>query len=194
MHRKATLVLLSLVLVLVVLLGLGVAATVALGRTTQLGFARTIVVEDAAVNRIAGQIVHFDLPEGYTPEFGVRGMGFAMASYTPGDNLSHLMFIQIPTWLPMDEAAIIRQARDSQARAQQEDAELDLTIIEQREINLGDHTVFYAISEGTNDEGVAFRSLQVFYPTRTGKIALLFEEPIARWDDARVHALLASLR
>ncbi|MCC6166283.1 MAG: hypothetical protein IT329_03560 [Caldilineaceae bacterium] len=204
MHRKSTRILFGLVLLLLVLFGLGVAATVALGRTSRVGFGRMVALEPGAIDGIAQGIAHIDLPPGYAPEFGMRGLGFSMAAYTPGDDLSQLMLIQIPEWLPMDEAAIIRQARASAAQNRQgrggpdgnsqSEVDLAVTVVEERKIDLGDHSVYYSIAEGTNEEGVAYRTLQVFFPGRHGKVVLLLEEPIARWDDGRAHALLASLR
>ncbi|HXF63868.1 MAG TPA: hypothetical protein VNK95_19750 [Caldilineaceae bacterium] len=199
MRRKARLILLMIGLLLMLLLGLGGAAAAALGRTTWAGWSRTMVLDAEEINHIAGAIAHIDLPPGYAPEFGIHGLGFAMAAYGPGDDASHLMLIQIPPWLPMSEDAIIEQARAAQTSAQQEqeehqEVELNLRIVEQREIDLGGHRVYYALSEGTNDEGLPYRSMQVFYPGRRGKIALLFEEPVSRWEDARAYALLASLR
>lgn len=194
MHRKSTRILVGLILFVLVLLGLGVMATVALGRTTRLGFLSTIVWDADDINRIAGRIAHVDLPPDYAPEFGVLGLGFAMASYTPGDGQSHLMLIKIPDWLPMDEEAVIRQARASAAQNRQDEVELNLTVVEEREIDLGGHFVYYSIAEGTNEQGVAYRTLQVFFPGRHGKVALLLEEPVSRWDDGRAQALLASLR
>lgn len=194
MRRKARLILLMIGLLLVLLMGLGVTAAATLGRTTWAGWSRTMVMDAEEINRIADGIAHIELPPGYAPEFGIRGLGLALAAYGPGDDASQLMLIQIPNWLPMSEDDIFAQARASQARAQQEDVELDLRVVEEREIDLGDHAVYYALSEGTNDEGVRYRSMHVFYPGRNGKIALLFEEPVSRWEDAKAHALLASLR
>lgn len=194
MHRKSTRILLTLVLLVLVVLGLGVAATVALGRTTRLSFLRTMVWDADAIDSIAGGIAHIDLPPDYVPEFGMHGLGFAMASYTPGDNQSHLMLIQIPQWLPMNEESIIRQARASAAENRQEETELNLKVVKEREVDLGGHYVYYSIAEGTNEEGVAYRSLQVIYPGRHGKVVLLLEEPLTRWDDSRAQTLLASLR
>lgn len=204
MRRRSTPVLLAIGLLLLTLLGLGVAATVALGRTTRLGLAGTVVRDAEIIDRLAADIIHIEEPEGYEPDFGVRGLGFALAAYTPGDKRGHLMVARIPTWFPMDEDAIIRQVRNSHTFVQQEmqedrqeleaEGELVLVVVEQRAIDLGDHSVFYSIAEGTSDEGVAFRSLQVFYPERSGRVVMLFEEPLERWDDTRAHALLASIR
>lgn len=194
MQRKAARVLWTIILLLLVLSGLGVAATVALSRTTRVGLARTVVVDGDKINSIAENIAHIDLPPGYAPEFGMRGLGFAMASYSPTDKQGHLTLVQIPAWLPMDDEAIIRRARASLQEEQQGDVEITLTVVEEREIDLGDHAIFYSIAEGTNDEGVDYRTMQLYYPGRNGKVALLLEEPVSRWDDARAQALLASLR
>lgn len=194
MQRKAAPVLWAIVLLLLVLSGLGIAATVALSRTTRVGWARTVVWEGDKVDHIAGTIAHIDLPPGYAPEFGIRGLGFALASYSSMDQQGHLTLVQIPAWLPMNDDAIIRRARAALQEEQQGDVEIALTVVEEREIDIGDHSIFYSIAEGADNEGVDYRTMQLYYPGRNGKVVLVLEEPMSRWDDARAQALLASLR
>jgi hypothetical protein len=198
MRRKSTLILLGLILCLAVLLVLGGVATAALGRTARSGWTGFVVMDADGINRIAERIAYVEMPPGYAPEVGVRGGGFALATYTPGENQGHLTLAQIPAWIPVDEREMIRfvnaNIREDSDTDQGADTDMEVTVIEERAIDLGDHSVFYSIAESTDDEGLAFRSVFVLYPRRNGKVVLQFQEPIDRWDDARAHALLTSLR
>lgn len=200
MRRKSTLILWGLVLFLMVLLAMGGVAAAALGRTARSGWAGFVVMDADEINRIAERIAYVELPSGYVPEVGARGLGLYLAVYSAGEAQGHLTLAQIPAWIPMDEREMIRWVQaniiadlDDEPDPGSED-DVEVTVIEERAVDLGDHSVFYSITETTYDEGLASRSVLVFYPRRNGKVVLQFQEPVDQWDDARAHALLASLR
>jgi hypothetical protein len=193
MQRKAKVVLSLLGLVLLVLLVLGGIASASAGRMTQASMARAFVKDPGTVDAIGHGIVAFDLPAGYGPQFGMRLLGAAVAAYTSAEGNSHLILVQVPRWLAWNEAQFAHTIRDAFA-TEASDAADEAILIEERELQVGDSVILYAIHENINGEDVPYRSLEVLFPGRNGPVFLFFQEPLSTWDDARTRRLLASLR
>lgn len=145
------------------------------------------------VAQIASKIADFKLPPGYTTEYGIEVADFALASYSPGDDHSHIMFIQMPPDSKVDQVTLERQMTQvTQPRSRNRPS--NLTAVGTTQATVRGQAVKFAISEGTNSEGQAYRQMRGMFQGKGGLALLMVEEPTSRWNQATVDAFIASIR
>jgi hypothetical protein len=193
MSRGTRIALWLCALALASLVVLGIAATASLGRLARGNLSRYMVTDPATVDAIGQAIAAFEPPPGYVPEGAIRLLGFALAAYDPNDEQSTLVLLQVPRWLPVSDEQLARFLRENLLSGDQTEEE-SVAVLEEQEIRVGDHTILYVVFEGVGDAGEPYRALQTLFPGRNGSVMLFLEEPLSRWNEARVQDLLASLR
>ncbi len=145
------------------------------------------------VAQIASKIADFKLPPGYTTEYGIEVADFALASYSPGDDHSHIMFIQMPPDSKVDQVTLERQMTQvTQPRSSKRPTKL--TMVGASQVTVRGQSVKFVISEGTNSEGQAYRQMRGMFQGKGGLVLLTVEEPTSRWNQATVDAFIASIR
>jgi len=152
----------------------------------------------ADVAEKAATIAEFSVPEGYQPELGVDLAGYTVVSYNPGDGHSHLYLVQSRNdkdLTPEKMEELLSQAQPgSQAEPWQKDRTTRLTVVETRPATIRGQATTLVISEGTNGEGDPYRQLTTAFQGKGGPALLVLEEPVDRWDDARMDRLIASIK
>ena len=145
--------------------------------------------ESKQVTSAAAEIADFDLPASYTADFTARMMGYTVAAFNLGDGHSHLYLIQSADEADGEKLAsmldeVVPGSGDPQTR---------MTIIETRPVTVRGQETILVISEGTDSEGGSYRQAAVTFDGQGGPALLVLSEPVERWDQATVDALLASI-
>jgi hypothetical protein len=149
--------------------------------------------DPAKVAQIASKIADFKLPPGYKEDYGVEVADYAFASYTPGDDHSHILLIQVPPSVQVDQAALERQMTQvTQSQSRKRPSRLTTTGTSQ--VNVRGQSVKFVVSEGTNSEGQAYRQMTGMFQGKHGLVLLTVEEPTSRWNQAAIDAFIASIR
>jgi hypothetical protein len=145
----------------------------------------------AAADKAAG-IADFSVPQGYQAEMALDLAGYTVVSYNPGDGHSHLYLVQAPT--SQDVTPEKLEAMLSQTKTGQKDKNTRLTVVEKRPATIRGQAATLVISEGTNSDGDAYRQVTAAFQGKGGPALLVLEEPVDRWDEARVDQLIASFQ
>ncbi len=152
---------------------------------------------DASINTNAEKIISttaeftaFDLPAGYSPEFTASLEDYTLVSYTPGDGHSHLYLIQSKKESDGEklDGMVYQLAPGSY------DPQTHMTVIETRPVLVRGQEEKLVISEGINSEGETYRQGTVAFQGKGGPALLMFSEPVTRWDQEAVDALIASIQ
>ncbi len=155
---------------------------------TACGLVKQGPTSDAAtVSKTASRIADFTLPEGYREEYALDLASVTVAAYNPGDNHSHLYFIQGPKDMSLDEDALRKAAGTY-------DATTRLTVVETRTATVRGQEVNVLISEGTNSDGQDYRELSVAFHGKGGPALMVIEEPTSRWTQEKIDAFVASIQ
>lgn len=143
-------------------------------------------------DKAATSIADFSLPEGYQPELALDLAGYTIVSYNPGDGHSHLYLVQAPASQEVTPDKL--EAMLAQSQVGQKDRNSRLTVVEKRQATIRGQAATLVISEGTNGDGDPYRQVTAAFQGKGGPALLVLEEPVARWDDARVDQLIASIQ
>ncbi|MFM8319704.1 MAG: hypothetical protein ACKOC5_02230 [Chloroflexota bacterium] len=185
-------------LVLVCLCGVGAAFGLGLfGMKKAVDFASQNVVTDAQdVDAVAAKIAGFDLPEGFSSEFGMSLMGFDMVGYQGSDEHSHIMFIQFPPQVDMDAQQMEEQLKQAlQNNGQYNSGDTQMEYVDSFDVTIKGQTVTAAVAEGKSGaDGAPFRQATAVFESSSGKALVLYIAPASAWDQATVEAFFGSIR
>ncbi len=168
---------------------LGCALTFAIGRGIWQSVSKHIIQTPAQVEAVAQSIADFDLPAGYSTDYAVEFLGFSLAAYKPGDGHSHIMLLQAPSGLHIDQSELEQQL----GTGQQHDDQLRLTVVSQEHRTVRGQEASLVISEGISSDGTPIRQYNMVFEGKQGTSLLAITEPLARWDPAIVETFIASI-
>jgi hypothetical protein len=141
------------------------------------------------VTSTAAEIAGFNLPAKYSPEFSVSLEGYTLVSYNPGDGHSHLYLIQSEKESDGEKLA----SMVGQIAPGSYDPQTRMTIIETRPITVRRQEVTMVISEGVTSEGETYRQVMIAFQGNGGPALVMLSEPVARWNQEKVDAFIASI-
>jgi hypothetical protein len=141
------------------------------------------------VTSVASEIADFELPDGYGPDFTTSLLGYTVVAYNPGDGHSHLYLIQSEK--ESDGEKLAQMLADLAPASS--DPNTRMTVIENRPAIVRGQEVTVVISDGVNHEGDTYRQAMVAFQGKGGPAMLVLSEPLDRWNDETVDALLASI-
>lgn len=177
---------------LVLALCMGVAIW-SIGGLALTGLAQAVEFDADQVMMEASKIAAFQLPAGYAPDYSFSGAGFTLVAYDPGDNHSHLMFVQAPTWLHLDQAQFEKQLRRNFGDKMEWGQNDEVAIVDHRTLRVGGKPVEFTIGEGVNGDGDRYRSMAGVWDNPNGQVLIYIEEPLARWNQAEIDAFVATI-
>ncbi len=154
---------------------------------------RVFDYNSAQVEVLADRIADFELPAEYQPNVSVNLAGFEYASYGPGDGHSHIMLIQAPPSLDVDQATLEKYAQQASSEGSYSQ-QTRSQVVGKQQVTIRGQQVTMVISEGTNHDGELYRSLTGVFQGKRGLTLLSIEEPASGWDQERVDAFIASIR
>lgn len=150
-----------------------------------------IATDADRVNRAAATIADFDLPAGYSAEFTASARGYTVVSYRPDDattdSPSHLYLAQSEDETDGDtlEATLKNMAPGVQTSR--------TVVVETRTVTIRDQATTLVISDNTNGEGARYRQATALFEGKGGPAILVYSDPIDRWDETTLDALLTSI-
>ncbi len=144
----------------------------------------------STVDRVASEIADFELPAGFEADFSIFLLGYKLAAYQSADNRGHLYLLETSNEAVADKVGqslkqMVPGRYDSNTR---------LTVVETRPVLIGGQQGKLIISEGMNSEGRAYRQVLATFEGKGGPALLLFVDGLERWDEARLYAMLSSVR
>jgi hypothetical protein len=175
----------AIVVLLALCLGGTLLAGSGLARVLQRGM--DIQPEDAAVT--AGRIADFDLPPGFAPGAASEVAGLRTATYEGDDGQSAIVLIQAPVLSNLSAEAMRRSLP------------LNMEGWDARSTAVGSHTVTIngapvevTVSEAEDEQGDRYRVASAVADLPTGATMILYERPLAAWDDEEMLAFFESIR
>jgi hypothetical protein len=157
------------------------------------GIAQSVEYDRAAVSAQAAAIADFTFPDGYQPTLSWHAGGFNLVSYDPGDNHSHLMLVQAPAWVKLDQSQFEKQLRRDFGEKLNWADDPKSKIVDRRTLRVAGQPVEFALSEGVNSEGGDYRSMAGVWEGPNGQVLIYIEEPVSRWNQAEIDAFIASI-
>lgn len=153
---------------------------------------RTIQIDPVQITEIGGTIADYDLPAGFENAYSQQIAGFDLVAYNGVDGHSHLYFFQLPQGIHVDMDEIKSQL--DQATGEQTKIDIRSRVVDQVPVTIRGEQTTLVISEGTNSEGLTYRTASVVFQGNGGQALVVFERPTSSWDQAEVAAFLASIR
>jgi hypothetical protein len=141
----------------------------------------------------AAEIAQFELPHDYSPDYAFAIGGFRVVSFDPGDNHSHLMLVQSPTWLHLDQAQFEQQLRREHGDRLKWSERDEAKVVDHRTLRVQGQPVEFTIGEGVNSEGESYRTMAGVWDGPEGQVLIYIEEPLSRWNQAEIDAFVASI-
>jgi hypothetical protein len=137
----------------------------------------------------AAEIVDFDLPPGYSPDFSAQLMGYTVVSFRPPSQGSHLFLIQSNGEADIDQLAgmleqLVPGETDPRART---------TVSETRPINVRGQETTLVITEGINSNSETYRQAMVPFEGKGGPALLVLSAPFTSWDQEKVDSFITSI-
>jgi hypothetical protein len=142
------------------------------------------------ISKASSDIVDFNLPADYSPEFTAQLAGYTAVAYNPGDGHSHLYLIQSEN--ETDGEKLAQTLTDLVPGSSNPNTRL--TVVENRAVTVRGQAATLVVSDGVNSEGGTYRQITVAFQGKGGPALLVLSEPTERWDQATVDALLASIQ
>lgn len=184
---RNTKILLGVVAGIVVVGLLCMAVTLLAGGALVGGLLSYVGLSPQRVEMTAAEIAQFDLPAGFRSGVSTDVAGVRVVTYEGDDGHSNITVVQMPGWESADLAQIREQLNIegwSQETAQ----------VEQRTLTIGGAPAVVSIGEGVNNEGQPFRAAAAVVDLSSGTTVIVFERPLASWDDAEMVRFFESFR
>ncbi|HSL28722.1 MAG TPA: hypothetical protein VK900_05930 [Anaerolineales bacterium] len=192
---KTVLIILGSLLVLcacttAILLGTGLWS---FGKFVQ--FADNSTTEDPReVAQIASQIADFNLPDGFTTQYGIHIATFSMVQYTTRGEEMYIFLIQFPAGTSINPKEMLRHIRENSRDPNSIWYNTDTQLVEEKKVTICGEETTLSISEGTNDQGTLYRMANAkFQGNGAGPALFMMVGPAAQWDAEMVEDFIASI-
>ena len=148
---------------------------------------------NAEVKDAAAKIADFDLPAGYTPEYGMHMMGFDLVGFSSDRGHGHIMMMQFPDDVDMDMESMQEQMRQF-SQMDNRNWNMNMEVIETKTMDVRGQEQTVTISEGTDGDGNTFRQMVTLFEGKSGPALLVMVAQISEWDQAQFEDFIGSLR
>ncbi|GIV63437.1 MAG: hypothetical protein AB1457_13275 [Chloroflexota bacterium] len=148
----------------------------------------TLNMQDEKIWQAAETISVFQPPAGFDPEVAVEFKEYTLVSFSGNSPQSHLYLIQSQD--EQDEtklAGVLNDLLPGMSNFKQR-----TTVLENRPVILRGEQSTLIISEGTNGDQIRYRQAMVPFAGKGGPALLVYSEPLSRWNEDTLHALLTS--
>jgi len=144
------------------------------------------------INASAAAIADFDLPQGFTPDYGMSLMGISLVGYSAGDQ--HIMLMQFPAGMNVSAEEMQRQMQQAMQNQKYSYMNADLKVVEQKTVTIRGEENTLTVYEGKEGSGSAFRQVSVPFQGKSGTALLVIAGDAGTWDQAMVDNFIASIR
>lgn len=135
------------------------------------------------------EIVDFDLPAGFAPEFTASLMGRTVASFRLEDGHSHVYMMQSEKDADGEKLAQMLEELVPGAS----DPQTCMTVIETRPVTVCRQETILVISKRDNCDGESYRQVTLAFPGKSESAQLILSEPVESWNQKSVDAFIASI-
>lgn len=147
------------------------------------------------VAQIASEIADFDVPEGFTKQYGMKIATFSMVQYMTGNEEMFLFVTQFPAGTSINPDEMVRQIRNNSRDPNSRWYNTDTQIVEQKPVTIRGEETTLSISEGTNEQGVLYRMANAkFQGNGEGPALFMVIGPADEWDTQLVEDFIASIQ
>lgn len=147
------------------------------------------------VARIASEIADFNLPDGYTTQYGMKIATFSMVQYTTRNEESYIFLTQFPAGTSINVDEMMREVRDGARNPNSPWHNIDTELVEQKPVTIRGQEATLSISEGTNDQGELYRMANATFRGRgEGPTLVMFIGPADQWNLDTVEGFINSIR
>ena len=147
------------------------------------------LTDSAHVNTLAQQMADFQLPDGYQPDYAIEALGYAVAAYKGSDQHSHLVLMQGPADMEINENMLVGYVANDQRATNW--TQMTVLKSEQRVVRGAAATI--TLSERINSEGQRYRQLNMVFAGKQGPVLLVVNQLTSRWNNAAIDAFIASI-
>jgi hypothetical protein len=144
--------------------------------------------QDEKIWQAAETISVFQPPADFEPEVTVEFNDYTLISFSGNSPQSHLYLIQSQN--EQDETRLSGVLNDLLPGAS--DFKQRTTVLENRPVTIRGKQSTLIISEGTNGDQIRYRQAMVQFAGNGGPALLVYSEPLSRWNEETLDALLAS--
>jgi hypothetical protein len=147
------------------------------------------------VAQIASGIADFEVPQGFSKQYGMKLGDFTMVQYMTPDEKSILFVTQFPAGTSLNVDEMMRQIREGRRNPNSPWYNMDAELVERKPVTIHGTETTLSISEGTTKEGVLYRTANAtFQGYGDGPALLLIVSPADQWDIQLVEDFIASIR
>lgn len=159
-------------------------------------FADNSTTEDPQeVAQIASEIADFDIPEGFTTEYGMKIATFSLVQYTTSSEHSFIFLTQFPAGTSIDLDEMMRQIKQSSRNPNSAWYNVDMQLVEQKPVTIRGEETTLSISEGTSENGEMYRMANAkFQGKGAGPSLLMIVGPADDWDAQMVEDFVTSIQ
>lgn len=150
---------------------------------------KQIIQTPAQVDSIAHSIADFDLPAGYITDYAVEFLGFSLAAYKPGDDHSHIMLLQAPPGVHIDQQQLERQL----SAGRQQDNNVRMTMINSEHLTVRGQDATLVLSGGSSSDGTTYQQYSLMFEGKQGTALLIISEPMSHWNTEVIDTFVASI-
>jgi hypothetical protein len=159
-------------------------------------FADNSTTEDPQeVAQIASEIADFDVPEGFTTEYGMKIATFSLVQYTTSSQHTFIFLTQFPAGTSINPDEMMREIKQSSHNPNSAWYNVDMQLVEQNPVTIRGQETTLSISEGTSDSGEMYRMANAkFQGNGAGPALLMIVGPADQWDMSMVEDFIASIQ
>jgi hypothetical protein len=146
------------------------------------------------IAQIAGNIVDYELPSGYTEQFAMSFLGFDIVAFGQEDMSEQIIILmQMPEMFGLNPDEMMREMEKSLQQQTGQQA-VDMQYVDSVQTTIRDQNVTLTVQEGTDGDGTAIRQVTGVFAGQNGVAMLMIVGPTQTWDQEVVDTFLSSLR
>lgn len=147
------------------------------------------------VAQIASGIADYEIPEGFTKQYGMKIATFSMVQYMNSSEDTFLFVTQFPAGASINPDEMLREIRNNSRNPNSPWYNTDTQIVEQRDVTIRGEETTLSISEGTNEQGETYRMANAkFKGNGEGPALFMIVAPADKWDAELVDDFIASIQ
>lgn len=159
-------------------------------------FADQSTTEDPQeVEHIASEIADFEIPEGFSKQYGMKMGNFSLVQYTTGKGDTFIFVTQFPAGTSINPDEMMREIRDSSRKSDSPWCNVVTRLIEQRPVTIRGEETILSVSEGTSENGQLYRMANAKFQRRgEGPSLLLIVGPADDWEMQMAEDFIVSIQ
>ncbi len=147
------------------------------------------------VAQIASGIADYDIPEGFTKQYGMKFATFSMVQYMNSSEDTFLFVTQFPAGTSINPDEMMREIRNNSRDPNSPWYNTDTKLVEQKDVTIRGEETTLSISEGTNEHGETYRVANAkFKGNGEGPALFMIVAPADQWDTQLVEDFIASIQ